>query len=297
VTSFDDAAALTRQGPGRWSAHAPADWLQGRTTFGGLIAAYATAAAQELMSQAAEPAEPAQPAQPDQPDQPDQPAESAQPARSIRSLDVAFVAPLGAGPIQVEAQVLSAGTAVSQLTVDLRAADGTLGSRVHIVTGAARASRIVVPSPAPDLRVATDDPETAGVQFPYLDGVTPVFTQHLAIRWCGEWFPFTGSGPEGAVIRSWVQHRTAATGLGAVVALMDACPPTVLPLASGPAPASTVRWSCQLVAHVPDDAARRWFWCEAETVHSSDGYAVEQSRLFLDGVLVGWSEQLVTVYQ
>jgi Thioesterase-like superfamily len=192
--------------------------------------------------------------------------------------------------------VLAAGKAVSQLTVDLRGEDGSLSTRAHVVTGAARVSNVTVAALGPASPDAEKDPDSAGIEFPYLEGITPVFTQHMAMRWCGPAFPYTGSGPEGAVVRAWVQHRTQATGLGAVLALMDACPPAILPLVSQAAPASTVRWTAHLVADLPPDVTGRWFWYEAETVQARDGYAIEESRLFLDGALVAWSEQLVAVF-
>jgi len=69
-------------------------------------------------------------------------------------------------------------------------------------------------------------------------------------------------------------------------------------VASAVLPASTVTWSLHLTepSLLAGAPASAWFWCEAETVHAGDGYATEQGRLYLDGRLVAWSEQLVAVY-
>jgi hypothetical protein len=132
---------------------------------------------------------------------------------------------------------------------------------------------------------------------PYVEGRIPVFTQHVVMRWCTEAFPFSGAGPEGAVVRGWCRHRTPASGLEAVVALVDAWPPSVLSMASVPTPASTVRWSLHLLEPVPPGEEKGWFWYEANTVHSGDGYATSRAGLWSGGRLVAWSEQLMALYE
>jgi acyl-CoA thioesterase len=268
MTSFETASAVTRTGDTTWSATLPADWAQGRTTFGGLQAALATAVA----------------------------AEVAGPDRRVRTLDVGFAAPLPAGPVEIAAEVLGSGRSATQVQVTLRQ-DGVLGCRAYVVAGADRASSIVVPGPAPaspaDSPEASEDP---GTEWPYIEGLMPVFTQHVDLRWCGDAFPFSGAGPESAVIDGWCRHRTPASGLAAVVGMVDAWPPTVLPMASGFAPASTVRWSAHVVEPVPPGAEKGWFRYEGRTVHAADGYSTSYARIYSGGRLVVWSEQLNMVY-
>jgi acyl-CoA hydrolase len=259
------AAALTRLDDARWAGEFPADWTQGRTMFGGLQAALATTVAQEL----------------------------AGPDRPLRTLDVGFVAPMAPGPVELTAEVLGSGRSATQLQVSLRQ-DGVLGCRVHVVAGSERDSAIRVPAQPPE--APPGDPGDAGADFAYVEGVMPVFTQHLEMRWCSDAVPFGGAGPDGAVIDGWCRHRTPASGVEAVVALLDTWPPTVLPMASGRMPASTVRWSVHLLEPVPPGEEKGWFWYEARTVHSGGGYATSFARLYSGGRLVVWSEQLMTVY-
>lgn len=277
MTSFDDTSAVDAVGPGRWTARLAADWAQGRTTFGGLLAALTARVAREV----------------------------AGPDRPLRTMDVAFLAPLRAGPVELAAEVLGEGKSVMQLAVSV-VQDGVATCRVHVVAGAPRASAVRLAA-APPAFDGTRDPSTQGVELPYIEGVMPVFTQHVALRWCAPAFPFSGAGPEGARVSGWCRHRTPASGLEAVIALLDAWPPAVLPMASGPTPASTVRWSAHLVRPVPPGDERGWFWYEAQTVHCADGYATAHAGLYTaggdgggtgdrQGDLVLWSEQLIAVY-
>jgi acyl-CoA thioesterase len=281
MTDFNTAAHLTAIGDLRWTADLPADWAQGRTTFGGLIGALAARAA--TLAVGAE--------------------------RPLRSLDLAFIAPLPAGPVEVDVEVLGAGKAVTQLSVSFRSG-GVLGARVHVVAGASRVSALRVDTGPTEM--VEGDPGEQGVDLPYVRGVMPDFGQHLEYRWCSMAFPFTGGGPETARVNGWARHRTAAEGLEAMIALLDAWPPVVLPMANGPVPASTVRWAIQLAS--PDqawpagstgpdapfdatvDAGKQWVWYEARTVQCADGYATAYASMFAEGRLLAWSEQLITVY-
>jgi len=269
MTDFSTALELTALGEQRWAAELPSDWAQGRTTFGGLIAALAARAAILVVGE----------------------------QRPLRTLDLAFVSPLPAGPAEVDVEVLSAGKAVTQLVVSVRSG-GTLGARVHVVAGAARPSGLRVET-GPTEMVA-GDPAEQGLALPYLAGITPAFGQHLEYRWCSETFPFTGGGPETARVIGWVRHRTPAHGLEAKLALLDAWPPVILRMASGPIPASTVRWAIHLAAtddlEAGSEVDRPWVWYEARAVQCADGYATAYASMYAGDRLLAWSEQLIVVY-
>jgi acyl-CoA thioesterase len=275
MTDFSTALHLTPIGDLRWAADLPADWAQGRTTFGGLIGALAARAATLVLGA----------------------------QRPLRTLDVAFIAPLPPGPAEVDVEVLGAGKTVTQLVVSFRSA-GVLAARVHVVAGTARVSALRVDT-GPTAMV-DGDPAEQGIELPFVPGVMPDFGQHIEYRWCSEAFPFTGGGPETARCDGWARHRSAVHGLEAQVALLDAWPPVILPMATGPVPASTVRWAIHLAAPeepapaVPAgpgaDAGREWVWYEARTVQCADGYATAYASMFSAGRLVAWSEQLIAVY-
>jgi acyl-CoA thioesterase len=270
MTDFSAAMQLTPTGDLRWTADLPVDWAQGRTTFGGLIGALAAQAATFAVG----------------------------PERPLRTLDLAFIAPLQAGPAEVDVEVLSTGKAVTQLTVSFRSG-GMLGARVHVVAGASRVSGLRVDTGPTEM--VDGDPAEQGIELPYIPGVMPEFGQHIEYRWCSPAFPFTGGGPETARCNGWARHRSCAQGLAAQLALLDAWPPVILPMANGPVPASTVRWAIHLatpdgVEPVADSAAQQWTWYEARTVQCADGYASSYASMYAEGRLVAWSEQLITVY-
>lgn len=278
MTDFSTAMQLTPIGDLRWAADLPADWGQGRTTFGGLIGALAARAATLVVG-----------------------AE-----RPLRTLDLAFVAPLPPGPAEVEVEVLGAGKAVTQLVVSFRSG-GVLGARVHVVAGASRVSALRVDT-GPTEMVA-GDPGEQGVEWPYVPGRMPEFGQHIEIRWCSGALPFSGGGPETARLNGWARHRSVAQGLEATLALLDAWPPVILSMADRPVPASTVRWAIHLASAAdpgPEgfaagsdagfDADKQWVWYEARTVQCADGYATAYASMFAEGRLVAWSEQLIAVY-
>ena len=277
MTDFSTAMQLTPIGDLRWAGDLPADWAQGRTIFGGLVGALAARAATQVVG-----------------------AE-----RPLRTLDVAFVAPLPAGPVELDVEVLGAGKAVTQLVVSFRSG-GVLGARVHVVAGASRVSGLRVETGPTEMTAG--DPAEQGVELPYLPGITPSFVQNFEFRWCSTDFPFTGGGPEAARLNGWVRHRTAAQGLEASLALLDAWPPVILPMASVPVPASTVRWAIHLaqaadpgVPNDPEleprfDADKQWVWYEARTVQCADGYATAYASMYAEGRLLAWSEQLIAIY-
>jgi Thioesterase-like superfamily len=285
MTDFATAMELTPIGDRRWSATISADWSQGRTTFGGLLAALAARVATQVVG-----------------------AE-----RPIRTMDVAFVAPIPPGPVELDVEMLGEGKAVSQLVVSLRSG-GALGCRVHVVAGAARASAVRVDAPPPE--IIEGDPADQGISFSHIPGVTPEFSQHIEYRWCSA-LPFSGGGPETAYLKGWARHRIPVRGVEATVALLDAWPPVVLPTVDRPTPASTVRWALHLSdlngldqeellgtgtdddpAEVTADAEPEgpWFWYEARTVQCADGYATAYASMYAGDRLVAWSEQLIAVY-
>ena len=139
----------------------PADWGQGRASFGGLLVAL-----QYEAMRAHVPVE-----------------------RALRSLAVSFVGPVAADvPVRFEVEVLREGKAVSQVLGRV-VQDGQVMTLVQGSFGAARESVANVDGlPAPEMKAPEDCP-----LLPYIKGVTPEFMRHVALRWAVGGLPFSGN--------------------------------------------------------------------------------------------------------
>lgn len=241
------------------SADIPPEWMQGRTAFGGLL----TAAGYEAMR-------------------------ARFPDRPVRSVTSRFLEPV-AGPASLTVEVLREGRSVAHASARITAGgrlcaliDGTFGNR--------RPSELTVPAPPMPEGPGPDD----ATELPYLEGIVPAFTQHVALRWTDGAFPFTGASE--AVVGGWCRHRTEAQGIGALLGLLDSWPGPILPLARGPVAASTVNWTAHLLV---DEAppADGWFRFRSEVLAAAGGYATTRGMLWgSDGRPLGWMEQLVAVF-
>lgn len=263
MKSFDEAITWTPTGPGGWTGIVPPEWSQGRSPFGGVTTAAASRAMGSLVG----------------------------PERSLRSLSTSLVGPVRLGePAGLSARVLRAGKSLTH--TEARISQGGAVQAVCLAAyGAARPSGVVVPpDPIPE---GLPDPE-ACTAWPYIPGLMPVFTQHLEMRWTRGGLPFSGSDEH--TVGLWLRHRTAATGVEAILGLLDAPPTPVLQMMRGPGPASTVRWSAHLMS-VPELEPGDWCWLHSAARSAGDGYATMLGSLYgRDGALIAWFEQLVCIF-
>lgn len=260
--SFSDLLTPIREGAGHFSS--PADWTQGRATFGGLVAAAGLAAMRKVVAA----------------------------DRPPRSLHISFVGPMAPGTADVQATLLREGRAVS--TAEARIMQN--GAVCTVVTGsfgAGRDSEVNVDGEARPQAAAPDE----CVPFPYLEGVTPAFTQHFEYRYAMGGLPFAGSHER--VMGGWCRYRQAADVNNAehVLGLVDAWPPTVLPMLTKPAPASSLTWSIQFLDL--DDPAKPdgWWFYRSIADAARHGYAHTHAALWTpDGRMAALSTQTIAVF-
>lgn len=247
----------------------PATWAQGRASFGGLVAALAYEA---MRAQVPE-------------------------GRPVRSLAITFVGPVAPNvPVSFEAEVLREGKAVSQMA--LRAVqDGQVVTLVQGSFGAPRESVVeVLPLPAPQI-----EPAERCQELPYLRNVTPEFTRYLAMRWGIGGLPFSHN--KSRQMGGWVRLRGEAVAQpewlteAHLLALVDAWPPAVLSHLQGPAPGSSLTWTCEFVQPLPAVMSDAWCLYRAEIEHARDGYGHVAAALWSPaGELIALSRQTVTVF-
>lgn len=243
----------------------PEDWAQGRATFGGLLGALVNNAMRARLA--------------------DQ--------RPLRSLSISFVGPAAPGArVQIRAEVLRQGKSVTQVEGRI-VQDGetmlvALGSYGH-----GRDSSVSLAGhPAPEAPAPEKAPS-----LPWIEGVTPAFTRHIAMHFGLGGFPFTGS--DSRRMGGWMRFNEAPGALteAHLIALVDAWPPAVLPQLKKPAPASSLSWTLQLVEPDPQLDPDEWLLYEASIDQARDGYGQTRAGIWSrDGRLLALSQQTVTVF-
>ena len=262
---FSDLLDAARSNP--LDVSIPAQWAQGRATFGGLVAALQYEA---LRAQV--------------------PAD-----RPLRSLAVTFVGPVApdvSASYQVE--LLREGRAVSQLLGRV-VQGGEVMTLTQASFGASRPSEIDVPAlPAPTFKHWDECQE-----LPYIKGVTPEFMRHLAMRWSVGGLPFTGN--KSREMGGWVRLRgdvkEEPLTEAHLLALVDARPPALLPHLKRPAAGSTLTWTIEFIQPLAQLTTLDWCQYHVEIEHARDGYGHAAAMLWgPDGQLIAISRQTVVVF-
>lgn len=262
---FSELVQAVRSTPS--SVIIPADWGQGRASFGGLVVAlqYEAMRAQVAVG------------------------------RALRSLSVSFVGPVEPGvPVSFEVEVLREGKAVTQV-LGRTVQNGSVVTLVQGSFGAGRESAVSVDSlPAPSMKPVDECP-----LLPYIKGITPEFMRHLSMGWAVGALPFTGKG--GREMGGWVRlagdvqdEPLTETHL---LALVDTWPPALLPLLKKHAAGSTLTWTIEFVQPLPEVSTLQWCQYLAVIEHARDGYGHVAANLWApNGELIAISRQTVAVF-
>lgn len=243
----------------------PAGWAQGRAAYGGLVAALVYQGMRARIGD----------------------------SRPVRSLAITFVGPVAPGvAMQVETDVLREGKAVTQMLGMARQNDQVM-CIVQGSFGASRESVVSVASePAPEVKAVENC-----VEIPSIEGLTPVFLQHFAVRWALGDPPFTNSRKR--EMGGWMRFREDQGSVheAHILGLVDVWPPAVLPHLKQYAPASSLTWTIEFVQPQPELGNTDWLLYRASIDHASDGYGHASAMIWReDGALVAISRQTVAVF-
>lgn len=242
----------------------PSGWTQGRANYGGLVAAMMYAHTAALLDN----------------------------ERVLRSATVSFVAPVATGEVTVTAEILRRGKSVIQTQCHMRQ-NGEVVAVLLCSFGAPRESAIHVDSPPAPIFKAPED----GIQLPFIHGITPDFVQNIDFRWTYGDLPFSGSTlPE---MGGWMRLKEDRGDLDILdlFLLVDAWPPTVLPMTTGPAPGSSLTWTLEPISLPKGKTATDWWQYLATTDYAADGYSNTKAHIWDDeGRLVALSRQVVVVF-
>lgn len=243
----------------------PDTWRQGRTAFGGLVAAAGLAAMRHRVD----------------------------PALPLRNLLVAFVGPSGTAGIRAHGTILRQGKSVTHVQGEVRTDQGELCATLHGCFGADRASGVS--------RIAHDAPAWPRpeelTELPFMEGLSPSFTRHFRYRWAEGPYPLEGK-PDGAY-GGWISCRgdEQKTDEPHLLALMDAWPSPSLSMLTAIAPASTLTWSLDLLHPGTGFSITDWWRFKTHVDAAQNGYVSEEARLWTpDGQLAGISRQGVTIF-
>ena len=259
-TPWTQLLSRLRAEPGRASLDITPDWLQGRTVFGGLQAALALRAMRTRV--------------------PDVP---------LRALQGTFLAPAPQGTLTATARVLRTGKSATH--VEARLLDGETTCALLVgVFGAARASTVAVtPRQAP---VAAPRP----LEFGYIPGVMPAFTQHFKVRFLRGGVPYTGATQVDNVLDVSMRDTGPVTE-GHVLAMADFIPPIALSHLKAPAPGSTLTWMLELLADGFDGLALDHWRIDATLAAARDGYTSQSVMVWgPGGEPIAMSRQSMVVF-
>ena len=239
--SLPQILAAARPIDGGFAATIPADWMQGRTSYGGLSAALALVAAQQLVD--------------------DLPP--------LRSATVNFVGPL-AGEVEVRAKLLRRGRNASWISAEVVNEAGVGLTATFVFMGAVEASTLHLHQvPMPDYAVPLDQasplPEKAGPSF------APNFERRFA----------QPRGDVKVPEILWWERLKETQGLDPMVALIllgDALPPGVMPL-TGSVPISSMTWLINLLTPLPetDDG---WYLLQAKGNYAEKGCSSQDMAIW-----------------
>jgi acyl-coenzyme A thioesterase PaaI-like protein len=259
-TPWTPLFARARTSAGSASLEVPPDWLQGRTVFGGLQAALALRAMRTLV--------------------PDVP---------LRTLQGTFLAPVPGGTMTATARVLRTGRSATHVEARLVDGDATLALLVGVF-GAARPSVVSARPRQPPVESARP------LEFGYVPGLMPAFTQHFTVRFLRGGVPYTGATQLDNVLDVSLRDDGPSTE-GHVLAFADFIPPIALSHLKAPAPGSTLTWMVETLADRFDGLPLEHWRVDATMVAARDGYTSQSLMVWgPDGEPLATSHQSMVVF-
>lgn len=260
ATPWSDLLAQALGQGGEWTLEAGADWMQGRSVFGGLQAALALRAMRGLVA-----------------------------GPPLRTMQATFLAPVPQGSMRAVARVLRAGKNATHVEARLVDGDATLMLAVGVF-GTPRASAVAVMPRQPPVAAAQP------IELPFVPGLSPTFVRHFRSRWLAGMPPFTGDTGAEHVIEVDMRDPGPA-GESHVLALADFPPPVALSHLRQPAFGSTLTWMVELLADRLDGLPLAGWRVDAQLVAARDGYTSQSVMLWgPGGVPVALSRQSMVVF-
>lgn len=238
------------------------DWLQGRASFGGLVAAVGNEAMRKFVAR----------------------------DRPLQSLQTTFVGPAGPGDWELRARILRAGKAVTLARCEIIEGDQVVAVQTGVY-GADRESAVLVkPTPVDPPRGVDEIDELR-----YTPDQAPAFVQHFGLRFAVGAKPFTSTRSPSKV---YIRHRDPSPlSESHIVALVDCIPTPALSMFKAPAPGSSLVWTLDFFEHDLQFSPEAWWRIDTDIDAATGGY-VNQTGVLHDpnGRPVALSRQLFVVF-
>lgn len=219
------------------------NWMQGRTTYGGLSAALCYQAVVN--------------------DFPNLP--------TLRSAQVSFIGPVG-GDVSVSTKVMRQGRSVSYVSAELFGEKG-LAAHAVFCFGESRESRLNEHFTTPPNVPSVED----SIDF-FDSGFGPSFANNYDCLLAQGGHPISGSNADEHFI--WVRHKDEqANDLAALIGIADMPPPAVLPMFKEFAPISSMTW---MMNFLKQDIATEdgWWLMRSAAEHASEGYSSQDMQVW-----------------
>ncbi|MFZ6863614.1 thioesterase family protein [Undibacterium sp. Ji67W] len=246
----------------------PANWGQGRATFGGLIGSLMLSRLTAELGELAK-------------------------DRVLRSATISFIGAVTQGEVEISTEIFRSGKSVTQAAAKF-IQNGEVMALLLASFGSPRESGIhVTPrSIAPEYKAPVD-----AVRLPYIPNLTPEFMQQVDLRWAQGDAPFSGSNKAdfGGWMR-WVDAFPCMT-ISHLLGLTDSWPPSVLPMLKGHGNASTLSWNIEFFSHEFQKTSEHWWQYQVTTDFAESGYAHAEAHIWDDDKnLVAISRQVSTIF-
>ena len=256
--SLPQILAAARATDGGLIATIPEDWMQGRTSYGGLSSALALEAARKL-------------------------GDGLPP---LRSATINFVGPL-AGEVTVRAKILRRGRNATWASAEVSGEGGAGLTATFVFMGPVESSLHLNQAPPPAGLIAPED------ALPLRAPQAPGFTQHFERRYA---LPRGDEAkPE---IAWWVRliDRADIDPMVAMLVIADALPPAVMPLMSRWLPVSSMTWLVNLLT--PEPVTRDGWWLlRAAASYAENGCSSQDMAIWnADGAPIAAGMQSVAVF-
>lgn len=252
--------SLSQNSAQDWSVEITENWMQGRTTYGGLSAALCLKAVQNQ--------------------HPELPP--------LRSAQINFIGPAG-GPVQIRTHVMRQGRSVAYVSAEM-VTDKGLATHAVFCFGSQRDSKI-----NKHFTHTPDVPGIADSQNFFKPGLGPAFAANFDSLLAQGGFPISGSDQHEHYI--WVRHKDPlANDIAALLGIADMPPPAVLPMFTEFAPISSMTW---MVNFLTDDIDTHdgWWLMRSAAEHAQDGYSSQDMQVWNGaGELVISGRQCVAVF-